>query len=127
MAVNGNETEYLLGLFEGTHCRYHLEVLEENIEDKEPTLAQMTQKAIEILSKNEEGFFLFVEGGKIDKAHHEGFAHIAIDETAEFSKAVQVAYDMLSDRDDTLIVVTADHSHLMTFAGYAVIFADLEF
>lgn len=85
----------------------------------QPTLAEMTKKAIEVLAKEERGFFLFVEGGKIDQAHHKLFARMAVDETVELSKAVQHAVDATSE-DDTLIVVTSDHSHTMTMAGYPV-------
>lgn len=83
----------------------------------QPTLAEMTKKAIDILKKEENGFFLFVEGGLIDAAHHKTIARLALDETVEFSKAVQQAVDMTSE-DDTLIIVTSDHSHTMTMAGY---------
>lgn len=87
--------------------------------EKQPTLAEMTKKAIEVLRKQRNGFFLFVEGGLIDAAHHNLLAKIALDETAELSKAVQQAVDMTSE-EDTLIVVTADHSHTMTMSGYPV-------
>lgn len=77
----------------------------------------MTQKAIQILKKNSKGFFLFVEGGKIDMAHHEDKARIALDETLEFAKAIETAYQMTNE-EDTLIVVTADHAHTLTMSGY---------
>lgn len=96
--------------------KYNYEV--DSISDSIPTLSEMTRKAIVILSKNENGFFLFVEGGRIDMAHHATKAHIALDETAEFAKAVKLAVDDLGD-EDTLFVVTADHSHTMSYAGYA--------
>lgn len=99
--------------------RYNLEVKSEQIEHLEPTLSEMVQKAIEILSKHEEGFFLFVEGGLIDRGHHDTKAHYALEETVEFAKAVALARMKLSE-EDTLIVTTADHSHTMTYAGYAV-------
>lgn len=76
-------------------------------------------KAVEILSTNPNGFFLFVEGGRIDMALHENHAHIALEETAEFSRAIKVATDMLSF-DDSLFVVTSDHSHTLTLGGYPV-------
>lgn len=85
----------------------------------QPTLKEMTKKAIEILSKEKNGYFLFVEGGLIDVGHHLTMAKIALDETVELSKAVQQAVDMTNE-DDTLIVVTADHSHTMTMSGYPV-------
>lgn len=83
----------------------------------QPTLEEMTEKAIAVLNKEKNGYFLFVEGGLIDAAHHLVFAKMALDETVEMAKAVQRAVDM-TDEDDTLIVVTADHSHVMTMSGY---------
>lgn len=117
LAINANETDYVLGLFEGSHMLYHLEAVDKKVEDIEPTLEEMTRKAIEVLSKNENGFFLFVEGGRIDMAHHEDWARMALDETQEFSKAVAVAREMLSE-EETLIVVSSDHSHVMSYSGY---------
>lgn len=109
-----NNLKYLLGLFTPSHFNYHLE---RNLTN-EPTLAEMTESAIKVLSKGKNGFFLFVEGGRIDYGHHYNLAQIALDETVQFSEAVQKALDLTS-RDDTLIVVTSDHSHTMSFSGYA--------
>lgn len=64
--------------------------------DTEPTLAEMVRAAIRVLSKEDNGFFLFVEGGKIDLAHHKTRARRALDETIEFSKAVRVAQELTS-------------------------------
>lgn len=83
----------------------------------EPRLSKMTEKAIRILQKDKNGFFLFVEGGRIDMAHHEDQAKRAFDETVEFDKAIEIAAK-LTDEKDTLIVVTADHAHTMTINGY---------
>lgn len=76
-------------------------------------------KAIEILSTNPKGYFLFVEGGRIDLALHDNLAHVALEETAEFSRAIKVATEMVSF-DDTLVVVTADHAHTLSLGGYPV-------
>jgi alkaline phosphatase len=62
---------------------------------------------------------VLITGGRIDTAHHETRAHISLDETVEFAKAVQAAVD-LTNEEDTLIVVTSDHSHTLTLSGYAV-------
>lgn len=86
-------------------------------ESLQPTLEEMTKKAIEVLQKEPKGFVLFVEGGLIDTAHHSTKAKLALDETVEFSKAVESALH-LTQEDDTLIVVTSDHAHTMTMAGY---------
>lgn len=119
MSVDPNQVDYLLGLFESSHCKYHLDVVDENVEHIEPTLSEMVDKAIDVLSTDANGFFLFVEGGRIDHGHHAANAQYAVDETAEFAKAIALAKQKLGD-DETLIVVTADHSHTMTYSGYSV-------
>nr|AFI81421.1 alkaline phosphatase 1 [Diatraea saccharalis] len=113
MANMQSPPEYLLGLFESDHLQYNLEA------DKttEPTLTELTEIAIRSLNRNEKGFFLFVEGGRIDHAHHDNYVHLALDETIELSKAVERSMGLLPE-DDTLIVVTADHAHVMAFNGY---------
>lgn len=119
LAVNANETDYLLGLFGmGSHLKYHLQAEEEGVTN-EPTLWEMTEKALEIVSKNENGFFLFVEGGKIDLAHHDAYARAALRETIQFQDAIRNARERFSE-EDTLIIVTADHSHTMSISGYPV-------
>lgn len=57
------------------------------------------------------------QGGRIDHAHHDSYAYLALDETIEYSKAVQKAKS-LTNETDTLIVVSSDHAHTMTVAGY---------
>jgi len=83
----------------------------------EPSLAEMTEKAIKILQKNKKGYYLMVEGGRIDHAHHAGNAYRALTDTIAFSNAVKQAQELTNDKD-TLILVTADHSHVFTIAGY---------
>lgn len=111
------DTDYVLGLFEHDHMKYNLDVINQNLQHQEPTLTEMTVAAIKMLQKEENGYFLFVEGGMIDQAHHYNFAKHALDETKEFSNAIEVARQM-TDESDTLIVVTADHSHVFTYNGY---------
>ncbi|XP_059614999.1 membrane-bound alkaline phosphatase-like [Phlebotomus argentipes] len=114
MGVDTNSTEYLLGLFAPDHMDYNLEAQHE----EQPSLAEMTVAAIEMLSKEKRGYFLFVEGARIDMAHHKAKAHLALDETVQFAEAVRMATELTNARD-TLIVVTSDHSHTMTISGYA--------
>ena len=76
-----------------------------------PTLAQMTTKAIDLLSKNEKGFFLQVEGASIDKQDHAANPCGQIGETVDLDEAVQVALTYAREHGDTLVVVTADHAH----------------
>lgn len=83
----------------------------------EPTLAELTELAIRSLNRNEKGFFLFVESGRIDHAHHANYAELSLDETIAMDLAVKRAVELLGD-EDTLIVVTADHAHVMSINGY---------
>ncbi|MFD9741279.1 alkaline phosphatase [Umezawaea sp. NPDC059074] len=76
----------------------------------EPSLADMTTKAIKLL-ENRRGFFLQVEGASIDKQDHATNACGQIGETVAFDKAIGVALDYQKAHPDTLVVVTADHSH----------------
>ena len=76
----------------------------------EPTLQQMTAKAIELLD-NPDGFFLQVEGASVDKAEHERDICGAIGELEELDKAVKVALDYQRAHPDTLVIVTGDHAH----------------
>ncbi|MEN3274335.1 MAG: alkaline phosphatase [Massilia sp.] len=89
---------------------------------EQPTLAEMTAKSIELLSANPKGFFLMVEGGKIDHALHDTNARNALVETVAFDEAIQTAVDRMRAIDpgleNTLIVVTADHDHTMVLNGY---------
>lgn len=78
----------------------------------------MTTQAIERLARQKKGYFLMVEGALIDKAHHISLAGDALNETVEFSKAIAAAAAM-TDPNDTLIIVTADHSHGLTINGGA--------
>uniref|UniRef100_A0A1I8P601 alkaline phosphatase n=1 Tax=Stomoxys calcitrans TaxID=35570 RepID=A0A1I8P601_STOCA len=111
------KTEYLLGLFSESHCPYHGDLARDKLENSDPSLSQMTETAIKMLSKSEKGYFLFVEGARIDMAHHDSRAHRSLEDTEEFAKAVELARNMTSEQD-TLIVVTSDHSHTMTINGY---------
>jgi alkaline phosphatase len=83
----------------------------------EPSLSEMTGVTLDILDKNPRGYFLLVESGRIDHGHHANSAFNALTDTIEFSRAIQTAVDN-SDPDETLIIVTADHGHVFTIAGY---------
>ena len=107
-------TRRLLGLFEPGHMQYEHDRAGDP--GGEPSLTEMTAKAIDILSQNPRGFVLVVEAGRIDHAHHAGNAYRALTDTIELSNAVRLAAQRTSP-DDTLIVVTADHSHTLTIGG----------
>jgi alkaline phosphatase len=113
--VDSNVTKQVFALFNESHMRYAAD--RKNDIGGEPSLTEMTVKAIEILDNNPDGFLLVVESGRIDHGHHAGSAFSALTDTIEFSRAVQAAVDGTS-ADETLIIVTADHSHVFTMAGY---------
>lgn len=119
MAVDPATVQQILGIFNDDHVMYNLDIQRDNLQESMPSLTDMTMKAIDILSRSENGYFLFVEGGRIDHGHHKNEAKYAIDETVQFSKAIEAAMEKI-DLNDTLVVVTADHGHVMTLSGYAV-------
>ena len=114
-AIDATATQHLLGLFEPEHLKFESERAQDAA--GEPSLSQMTRAALRMLAHRPNGYFLMVEGGNIDRGHHAGNAFRALDETTEFSRAVQVASELTS-ADDTLIIVTADHSHTLALVGY---------
>ena len=113
--IDSSDSRNVLGLFENSHMRYEANRNEDI--GGEPSLTEMTVKAIELLKNDDDGFFLMVEAGRIDHAHHANNAFNALNETVELSNAVQAAVNAV-DTNETLIIVTADHSHVMTMAGY---------
>jgi len=113
-AIDPAQTPKVLGLFAKSHLTY---MMDRRNTSSEPTLSEMTAKAIDILSQNDKGYYLMVEGGRIDHGNHSGIAGKALTETQEFARAVRTALDKVN-LDDTLILVTADHSHVLTMAGY---------
>ena len=113
-AISDDATK-VFGLFNESHMQYEAD--RANDVAGEPSLSQMTEKAINVLDNNDKGFFLTVESGRIDHAHHAGNAYNALNDTIELANAVKVAMEN-TNPEETLIVVTADHSHVFTIAGY---------
>lgn len=85
--------------------------------DTIPTLAAMTEKAIELLKENPKGFFLQVEGASIDKQNHAANPCGQIGETVDLDEAVQVALAFAQADGHTLVIVTADHAHSSQIVG----------
>lgn len=110
----------------------------------DPSLRDMTEAALRVLSRNPKGFYLFVEGesasshgkrgqltdeqaqahwlpagGRIDRGHHLGTAYLALTEAVMFDSAIERASQLTSEQD-TLTIVTADHSHVFSFGGYTL-------
>jgi len=93
------------------------ELYRHNDKAGEPSIAEMVEKAIKILQKNPKGYFLLVEAGRIDHGHHAGSAIRALTDAVALNKAVAKAIDIVK-KDETLVTVTADHSHVFTIGGY---------
>jgi alkaline phosphatase len=89
----------------------------EQVGVRDPPLHELTVKALEILSRDEDGFFLMVEGSQIDWAGHENHHEWLVGETLDFDRAVGVVMDFAQENGRTLVVVTADHET----GGYAVL------
>lgn len=109
LTLGGNAP--ILGLFEASHMKYEAD------RTGEPSLAEMTEAAIKSLSANESGYYLEIEGGRVDHANHAGNAARMVHDGQVFAEAVAKAMEM-TDPKDTLIIVTADHEHAIAFNGY---------
>ncbi|XP_071535397.1 alkaline phosphatase-like [Panulirus ornatus] len=113
--VDPEATDFLMGLFGERHTPY--EVDRDQGPDGTPTLKEMTQMALRVLKKGPNGFFLLVEGGTIDKGLHLTKPRRALEEVVSLDETVEAALEMV-DLEETLVLVTADHSHTMAMAGY---------
>ncbi|MGQ0507958.1 MAG: alkaline phosphatase, partial [Myxococcaceae bacterium] len=108
----------LVGLFHNSHMSYELQR-----PATEPSLSDMAVKAVQLLNQNPKGFFLMVEGGRIDHALHDSNAKRALRDTVAFDDAIAAVLAELRKTDpelkNTLVVVTADHDHTLLHQGYA--------
>lgn len=105
----------VLGLFDRDHMEF--EAQRQADVGGEPSLTEMTLAALDVLEHGETGYVLMVEAGRIDHAHHLGLAGLALDDAVELDRAVAAVMARV-DLDDTLVIVTADHSHNLTITGY---------
>ena len=112
-SLDPRQTDHLLGVFASENLSFHRDA-----PAQQPTLAQMTATALAILKRNPKGYFLMVEGGLIDKASHLNNAARTLDETAQFSEAIAQTLSQV-DLAETLVIVTADHSHGLVLSGGA--------
>ena len=123
LAAVPTTTTKLLGLFSSSEMAYELDRVNQKLD--QPSLSLMTEKALEVLSKNTNGFFLMVEGGRIDHALHGSNAKRALEDTLAMDQAIDTALAYMEKKDpglkNTLVVVTADHDHAIAFNGYTKI------
>lgn len=119
----GKKARKLLGLYHNDNLNVYLDrAMLKNPKvlgrfSDQPSLLDMTEAALNILSKNKEGFFLMIEGASIDKQLHKMDWQRATYDTIEFDKAVKIARDFATKRGDTLIIVVADHAHGASITG----------
>ncbi|WP_421206451.1 alkaline phosphatase [Aeromonas enteropelogenes] len=117
--LSGVNSGKVLGLFSAkSHLDYELDRVAKGAASTQPSLSEMTAKAIDLLSQNSQGYFLMVEGGRIDHALHGTNAKRSLTDAVALDEAVKTALGKV-DLKDTLIVVTADHDHTMTINGYS--------
>ncbi len=107
-AVSADHERPLLGLFADGHLPYFIG-REANPEDATPTLSAMALAALARLDKDPEGFFLMIEGGRIDHASHSNLVNEAVGETLAFDRMIGEVVKWAGERDDVTILVTADH------------------
>ena len=110
----------ILGLFDRDHMQYETDRVAQG--NDEPSLTEMTRFALEHFLKFNQGFFLLIEGGRIDHGHHETRPRYALDEFVQFDDTIGMTKRFLKEKnllDETLLVVTADHSHVFTFGAYS--------
>ena len=111
----------ILGLFGPSHLEYEAD--RPRTAPQQPTLTEMTRAAIEVLSRNPKGFFLLVEGGRIDHALHSNNAYRAVMDMLEFDRAIAATLKMVGK--ESVIIVTADHDHTMVLSGIPAPNADV--
>jgi len=114
--IDPTEVDHLLGLFSWSHMPYDDEI---SPQDNIPSIENMTSAALDFLKQksSDKGFFLMVEGGRIDHANHYAMATRALTETVAMDRAVDEILAKV-DLEETLVIVTADHSHTLSVGGY---------
>ncbi len=115
-SVAAQSTDRLLGLFAPADLAF---------EDKrdpqvDPSLSEMAETAFRVLRRNSNGFVLVVMSGRINSAHISTQANRALSETLALEDAFEALTELMSETEmeETLLIVTADHSNTMTLAGY---------
>lgn len=110
--VNIGNNRPLLGVFHEDGLPYDLDLNNTpGLIHTIPTLAEMTKKAINLMSNNNEGFVLQIEGGKVDWAAHANDTPALIYEQMAFDAAVSEAVKFAENRNDTLVIITTDHGN----------------
>lgn len=117
-----DQPEKLLGLFHNRNMNVYIdrEITPANADPAfpdQPTLMEMTEAALGVLSRRDDGFFLVVEAASIDKMEHPLDGPRAVYDCIELDQAIGIAKRFAKEHGDTLIVITADHNHSMSIVG----------
>ena len=113
--INPANVTHALGLFDRNNMQYEADRAKDT--GGEPSLAEMAVKAIDIMAKNPQGYFLMVEGGRIDHGSHANNAYRTLTDAVAMDVALKAVLAKVS-LEDTLVIVTADHSHTLAIVGY---------
>ena len=110
MNANHGALKPILGLFSESHLPYSIDRNQvEKIAEQVPTLAEMSRAALGRLSQAPEGFFLMIEGARIDHAGHANDAAASVHDQIAFDDAIGVVMAFLEEHPDTLLMITTDH------------------
>lgn len=112
LQIKASTSNPLLGLFYDSGLPYSLDRMQDQVlGEAVPTLAEMTQKAIEVMNNNKQGFALQIEGGKVDWAAHANDVGALLYDQIAFDDAVKVAIDFAKKDKETLVIITTDHGN----------------
>lgn len=110
--LKARKADQLVGLIADDLVPYTLDVKQSaQMQNEVPTLREMSEVAVEILNRGPNGFFVMIEGGRVDHAAHYNDAAAIIQEQLAFDEAVTSMVEWVSQRDDTLLIVTSDHGN----------------
>merc|ERR1711935_328422 len=118
--IRAGTEKSIVGMFAEKEMAYETEKLNDpELLAKEPSLSEMTKLALTRLEQEENGYYLFVEGGRIDHGHHANQPVRALYEFVEFEKTINQTMEVI-DPEETLVLISADHSHQFTMGGYGI-------
>lgn len=106
-SLKNTKSNKILGLY--SYSGMNNGIINSNEKNYQPSLKQMTKKALNVLDKDKDGFFLMVESGQIDWAAHDNDTGTLLHEMIKFSNTIDYVMDWMKGRDDTILIVSADH------------------
>ena len=113
--IDARNVRHALALFERSDMQYEADRPKDR--GGEPSLTEMSMKALDILQNNDKGYVLMIEGGRIDHGSHANNAYRTLTDAVAFEESIKAVMARVN-LDDTLVIVTADHSHTLSINGY---------